>query len=168
MTNADLKNLLANDPGFGIGIILSNNPEDVVENLHAAGYKVTSADDCWAAIKDLIRRGETRLLKQVLSVEFRADRADPELAAAIGQVAGGMQTKSGNGNDISATDIFGGLATGILYTLQSSQGNLNRPNQGTNPNTQPPKKDNTTMWIVVAVAVVVLILLIILIARRRK
>lgn len=168
MTDANVKNQLASDPGYAIGLILANNPEEVVERLHAVGYKVTSADDCWAAINDLIRRGNTQELKYVLSVPFIAERADPELAALIGQVSGSMSTKSTSGQGIDAQDIFGGLATGILYTLGSANGQLNRP--GTTGASTPPaptsQQNNTMLWLGIAGAVVVLILLVLLLRKK--
>jgi hypothetical protein len=167
MTDANLKNQLANDPGFAIGIILANNPEEVVDRLHGIGYRVSSADDCWAAIKDLIAKGDTKNLKYCLSVPFIGERADPELAAAIGQVSGSMVQKSSNGETIDAADIFGGLATGILYTLNGSSGNLNRPT-GTGTAPVAPAKDNTMLWVLSGLAVVAIVLILVFALRRKK
>lgn len=167
MTNSSLKNRLATDPGFAIAVILENNPEEVVERLHGVGYKVTSLDDVWAAIKDLINKGDQRNLKEVLSVPFISERADSDLAAAIGQVSGGMVQKSTNSTgSISAADVFGGLATGILYTLQSSQGQFNKPAGSTGTSTTPAK-DNTLMWVALAGGGIIVLILLIALLRKK-
>lgn len=172
MTQNELKGQLIADPAnAAIGYIVQNNGEAVADRLRALGFIVNGPKGIEDALNALLQANRTREFVQVLDVPFNTEDADPNEIAAVRDAVVALNARAGNRAPVDVSALFGGLATGTLFYLNSTgqQTVGAKPPSDTGGNKPPePKKDNTMLYVAIGGGLLLLAAIIIILIKRNS
>lgn len=86
-----LRDRLLTDPSFIFHYIYGNNPDAVIENMRALGFSISSADDVFGSVNQLLEKGRTDLVHNAFSVPILTDQMDPTEIAMVKEVMNAYQ-----------------------------------------------------------------------------
>lgn len=165
-TIQQLKDRLLTDPGYVFQYIYGINPDQVILNLRALGFRISNVDDVMDAVDQLYQRDEADTLIHAFTVPMLTDQIDPAEVIVAQEVAIALNATTGSGGPkkkIDINSVLGALAAGATAYL----GIKGATNAAAAPTpAPPPKKDNTTTIALIAGGAVVLIVILILVLKR--
>jgi len=186
MTLKTLRDQLLSNPHFVVSYIVGNNPGAVEDRLRAMGFTISTEDDIFETLNELLRDGRTEEFREALTVPILTDGRDAAELAVLADVAkANMQATSPDGQMPMAKSIQGpwsqgpmgatseaddGSSSTSFWNTQAASGLLSglfnlgagfMTSQGlyqtpTNNVAPPPAKKSNTMWVVVLVGVVLI------------